>query len=400
MGTKQIYKAKRFERRVISSNGVTGGDSIVLQLPQSRVGADDPMWKLHVARGLSATNFLTASKREADFIPSKLDVKLYVAGAGWIRRWDESHHPYPEVALLATDGKLLSLAQDEAAMRVRKKIIAEQKTFSGPTFLGELHKAAQMIRKPADALAKRLNQYVSDRARKHPRPKSWKQRNNWSKTAADSYLEGIMGWAPLISDIAGIAEATLKRYEYPEIFRVFGASEVQSSLSKVKSSSTSSSTDYYYTHDQIDTVRVKYTAGISRTASRSNNGLERVVEYGAFDWREILPTAWELLPWSFLADYFGNIGDVIAAASMSMSDVKWVCRGTKRETEIKTIGLKHVAVSTDYPIYSSEPGFARYFLSSYERTSASIPIPGFRFEMPGNSRQLSSVAALMASKFL
>jgi hypothetical protein len=45
-----------------------------------------------------------------------------------------------------------------------------------------------------------------------------------------------------------------------------------------------------------------------------------------FRWEDFIPTVWELIPYSFLVDYFTNIGDVLSAWSHQDFGQRWACK--------------------------------------------------------------------------
>jgi hypothetical protein len=45
-----------------------------------------------------------------------------------------------------------------------------------------------------------------------------------------------------------------------------------------------------------------------------------------FNPQNFIPAAWELLPWSFLADYFTNIGDILTASIVSTKHLAYTNR--------------------------------------------------------------------------
>lgn len=80
--------------------------------------------------------------------------------------------------------------------------------------------------------------------------------------------------------------------------------------------------DTYYEKSEWATVRWRMNE-VSSRYWKEHNGYEpimtqaRKLVLGATSY-EALATAWELLPWSWLADWFGNIGDTIAACNNSL----------------------------------------------------------------------------------
>ena len=127
--------------------------------------------------------------------------------------------------------------------------------------------------------------------------------------------------------------------------------------------------------------------------------------FGA-SWGDIIPTAWELIPYSFLVDYFTNIGDVLNSWSVRKGDIAW-CNQTVRNRGIRT--LSELRLNKAYT-QSAVTAFLQW-QSAYISTSpfrsvreqitrgASIPgYPDFRIEIPGLSTKWINMSALVASR--
>lgn len=395
MGYKSTKFVKRFEKRLINMWGMTSTQVKDMQLYAERTGADDPMWRRKVASGVNATNYLYAYRKWAEFRPSKLHTGFTESsGYSHLTVYDETHHPFPEDVINNVNADALKKASNDAVMGIRNKIRKETETFKGLPFLGELREAAHMLRNPAEALAKGVNEHLEKAAKKRKR-----SRKGAANVSADMWLEAAFGWAPLINDIQGIAEATLRRYEDSGIKRVSGSGKESWAYASVDSGGSNNYHQYYYDRHVIGTVDVNYTAGVNTNITRSNNALERVIENGAFEWREVIPAAWELVPWSFLVDYFGNIGDVLNAATQSLTNVTWVAKRVRTTQEVRCSGLPFSkSLSSSVTTVSADPGFSRSTLSIIERSAAEIPIPELRFELPGRKSQLLNIAALLGSR--
>jgi hypothetical protein len=50
------------------------------------------------------------------------------------------------------------------------------------------------------------------------------------------------------------------------------------------------------------------------------------------DLPHFLPTVWDLIPYSFVVDYFTNIGDYLSGLSLRFSDVSWGCKTVSTES--------------------------------------------------------------------
>nr|UJQ85818.1 MAG: hypothetical protein 1 [Leviviridae sp.] len=402
MGNKSYTIRKKFETRKSTIDGIVTTSAVIQSFLQQRLGGDTPHFKALAAQGKYCTNDLVASRRNASFTPSMATLIVTAAGSSKGKSYfTEVHHPFPGLAS-SIDGTALFKASNDAAMQIRKKIQDENSTFSGPTFLGELRETAQMIKKPAEALADYLNKAVANQARKKRRKKGSKRKRDLAKknSTADaiggSWLELSFGAMPFVSDIAAIAEATLRRYEEDRIKRVSAVGHGENSLSSaIRPASGPDYIKYNRNVERTERVQVKYTVGLRSQVKRSNNALERVIEQSRMNWSEIIPAAWELLPGSFLLDYFGNIGDILNAHSISLSNVVWSQKTTRTQCETLDKGISMVEYSSSQDLLMGQMGESHSTYTSVLREAASIPIPEFRFELPGRKTQLLNLAALL-----
>jgi hypothetical protein len=55
-----------------------------------------------------------------------------------------------------------------------------------------------------------------------------------------------------------------------------------------------------------------------------------------YDPASFLPTVWELIPYSFLIDYFTNIGEIIEGWSSLLTRLAW-CNRTVRRSYVRTL---------------------------------------------------------------
>lgn len=417
MGNKNTTYYKRFESRIVRFDGIVTTYPSIVMLTNGRTAADDPHWKSKVKRGTSATNDLSAVSNSQTYSPGEAAAKAISGPYVGQVCYTNTGIPKPVAPGVVDANKLLN-ANTTAAVQIRKKIQKETQSFSGLTFLGELRESVRMIRHPAEALAGKLNRHISVLAkRKKPsyfysarkgailqrKPRTRQERNqarDYSKMVADSWLEGVFGWAPLLNDISDIAEASLNRFNDPVVKRISAIGKETATLSQVLQRTAGYASIYCtYSHESRSERKVIYTVGYKRELDRSNNGLERVVQSsGLGTWNDIMPAAWELVPWSFLVDYFSNIGDVINAACVSMSNVAWGQQTTIDE-HIRTYkGIGHVFLSATYVRHLDTAGCSVAKKRTVSRVTALPPIPGVRFELPESNLKLANIAALLAGR--
>lgn len=122
-----------------------------------------------------------------------------------------------------------------------------------------------------------------------------------------------------------------------------------------------------------------------------------------FSAKEFVPTLWELLPWSFLVDYFTNVGDILDAnvlvgRKLAFADHVFVC-------DVAYHG--YLATSTTLTDYQTN-GFWRWITSSgsplqlhssrktvTRSPSVEVPFPHLEFTFSLSDNQLGNIAALL-----
>lgn len=208
---------------------------------------------------------------------------------------------------------LINLASTQAAANI------DNPTFHGATFIAELRETLGFLRNPLGAFNKQLEDYRwRKRARKSLNHKTTGEyiRDNWL-----SYRYAVR---PLVQDIQNAAEAVartvLDNEPLRQTARGFGSESGDTEVTGTISSL------YDHTTRTVKTVSVR--AGILYEMTRDPNTFGITVPD--------LPVAlWEAIPYSFVADWFLNIGTFIQAIS-PVAGVKRLGSWTTVKTETNT----------------------------------------------------------------
>lgn len=422
MGTRITSRRLCYNTEVKNyANGIVTDYDDYINVVHSRVGADDPKYKDKIRRGVGAANTLDAYKQRVVWKKGTIYFTRKNVGSGFTSRCRS-----PSAIPPGMPAGLYADAKNKAAIGIRQKINTETTTVSGGVILGEIRQTLHMIRHPAEAIQQLLTKVIKDHDQGLKRAQKLRILNAKRKvrdrvpipgyvvkngilrasadTVAKSYLELVFGLEPLMSDIASIAEAALSKYSTPSIKRISYTAQAQSATSIYE--------DYLVTGsparcpcytDSTDEVSCRYVVGYRVTVSGISEGLSRVIDQSGFNLRELAPTAWNLLPWSFLIDYASNIGDVIAANCVSLENVAWSYLVSRRSAVKRTsIQCSKAYLAPGDTFYYKDVYGTDYLSSSsiveVKREAASIPFGELRFSLPEKESQFKNMAALLWSQ--
>jgi hypothetical protein len=318
-------------------------------------------------------------------------------------------------SVTVTDFDLSTVIQstdNRALTKFVKQAVAAQRSLQGMVCLGELGGTLRQIVHPAKALRESVSRYFS-KAEKFARKVKKKRyltvvgqsydarrRRDMVKAITGCYLEAQFGWKPLISDIDSAAKAAARIITYRPPFQFvhghartdgLGTPEINQMAYGALSIKTVLQSGYNYESKLYGTVSL-------------NNGWDghfRDLGFTPADW---LPTIWELIPYSFVVDYFTNIGDILEAVSLCGATFGWVNKGTLLNRFRNAISCEPVT-----PLTFSNPLFHRQVSSFTHGKLFSITrrdvnrspytgslIPALEFTIPGLGTQWVNMGALVA----
>lgn len=128
------------------------------------------------------------------------------------------------------------------------------------------------------------------------------RKNLGRKSVASNWLELQYGWLPLVNDAFGAAQFLAQQLEFP-LQQTFRAR----SSKKVGSTTTSSPTNSRWSSSEVWT-RGSYIARLQEKDVAKLSGLT-----------DPASVAWEVVPYSFVVDWFIPIGNYLAARGLSQS---------------------------------------------------------------------------------
>lgn len=396
----------------------------------SRTRTNTPGWSTLIAEGRGVTNpySLDATKFEASPTTSSVVTRTNrLPSPPWspnqnltTRRFHMSGvfdiggaylRPLAHLPLQGKNPEQIALA------KLYQRIREDQQHWSGLTFLGELREAGRMIKRPAKALFDGLGDWLLDvnktkgryRFDGHRRVESARARAKRLKALnsaiAGSWLEASFGWAPLLSDVKSAAE-TIGRWE-TEVrrTRVTAKASRESSIAYPPTAAFdvgSGACRCFFTTTRVTTHGARYVAGLNNAVNANFASAQRLVELSGFRISEFVPTLWELTPWSWLVDYFTNIGDLLEYGVTDMSGITWISLSERTQT-VNTVDGVHSPRDqgiTWSMTGSVTPQRTRTIRTTFSRQKVtSLPLPKLYFENPfGKPLKVANMLAVLSQK--
>lgn len=267
--------------------------------------------------------------------------------------------------------------------------------------LGELKETLNGLINPLGSLRKHVLGYF-DKLKKVRRST---KRDHLPKVLADTYLEWTFGWKPLASDIADAYSGLKHRKDIYPTYPVAASAETFYDGS-VDPYTLWHSPFSIYTHFGNVQSTARYQTrykGVVRTGSVNGSiGIAQVLQ---LDLPHFVPTIWDLLPYSFIADYFANIGDIINAYSFVSSNLAWVVKTTRNQCvrEYAPDFRLHLNVDPEQTIVLNQNCGAARSKFSFTQFTRTIPepsslVPTFQFKLPHSHKPWENLGAIMVSR--
>lgn len=296
-----------------------------------------------------------------------------------------------------------NLAKTEFVKRVREVQGELQSLVVG----GELAKTISGIVRPGKSLRNLWRTLVSEQrravrkaARSRGRPTGrGNRRAAMTRAVTGTYLEGVFGMMPTIHDLDEAAKQ-LAKYQTQQtewVLPVRGVGRTSTSyISVYNIYSSYGPLKCYHNVGKTNEAVVKYQGAVACKPSTYNT-LQSIGLVPS----QFVPSLWELIPYSWLVDYFLNVGEVLEAYGTVLTSLKWSAR-TQRQAA--------TAYPRDQRVEFTEPYLTRYFQQkswtpgkliwsrvAFTRSQYSGSyVPALRFRIPGTTRRWTNVSAVVA----
>jgi hypothetical protein len=374
------------------------------------IGEINPHWKNQVARRQNATTAYSAAKSSiAIKNPAYVRVRRISTGQNPHTMYEGFRFPFESNAHNMAPASTMSRINNSSLGAFINKCVSAQRYLQGGVVIGELRETIALLRNPARSLRRLIDKYhkdASNAAKRAARKRNLslsdlirKPRNaarkEVDKAIAGTYLEAVFGWRPLINDIKSAADALtsydpnqtaqvqvtlLDRYAYNRGKHSFGSGGIS---------------EYSFYAWEVGEYSCRYKGAVWITSPYLKN-MPNLSKFGFRPLRDFLPTLWELIPYSFLVDYFTNIGDIIQQASFIQSDLAWYCRTTRDWSEMTPRQFTAIpAAGGDFVMTASRGEAWAFARKEVARTKPALNSFQLQFSLPGSdSSAWANIAAL------
>jgi hypothetical protein len=305
----------------------------------------------------------------------------------------------PLAADAALDGKAMT--------KFLSSIYNAQTTFNGGVFFGQFKKVVHDIRSPMSAITKGISDYVKGLRRLKPRRGKRRNLKILNDSISGAWLEAQYGWKPLLSDMDNGMKALALLTQRSPTVRVSGFAEKGDSVPLVEHSVNLDNgiAFCFYTPRNDRYTSVHYSGSIKATSDGAVSGLT-IGDLG-LGLKDFIPTVWQLIPYSFLVDYFLNVGEVINAYMAGTEALYYCTKAVHQQSGLIATSFRFIDnipnpnPSTTVKRISSLCNIGKGTLTRnvYQRNQVppSSLTPSFRFYVPGvGSLRWANMAALLA----
>lgn len=398
---------ERFENRTwrigyvpFDSKGVT-----VIPFYNRRTRNSNPNWRSQVANKTNATQpYSRLSSRMSERLRAKIVIRYKTAGT--ISTEVGLHAPvWDTISSPVLPDSVSPKAINQALGFFLEQVNSLNAPLKGGVVVGELRKTLRMIANPFVSSYRLLRAYKRNAEalkrkflRTRPTKSGMREAN---RRLASLWLEYSFGLKPFLNDVqSGIVAYERFCSEKQGVKAIWGIGSDESLLA-------SKNFESYYgvniftigTYKSILKSSCKY-AGEYGFSVGQEGPVGRAQQLCGFNPSEFVPTLWELLPFSWLADYFVNIGTIITATFTSTGNVLWYYR-SDRAIRVQTWGARCDWARTkpmfpsDAYIAVDQQGSMVMETMTFARSIPPLGIPGIVFKFPGLTTQWANMLAVL-----
>lgn len=372
------------------------------------IGSANPGWRDQIKAGVNATTPFSGVKYHSDVNWATAEVNVYngfpVQAVSQV--WGGSLI-YP--VYMAPPAFSPSQISDATNRCIRKFIADCNKATSSDNLTGRSIKHLQhdlhTIIHPMDGIKSEISKYLSA-LEKGSRSLS-KKYSPWLNLIRNEYLKFVFGVKPFTDDIEAIISGALIT-KYPSQ-PVQGTGKTVANSGPVSFNYNMSSNAGFTlgvvsgVYNVTSVYSVKMKGAIRTNAHNGKVGFFQSQRLLPQDW---LPTAFSIMPYAWMVNYFTNVGDIVDALSFPFSSLAWGCENVKQ-----TNTVTYSDCSVDYnPGTTSPPwvhvskggggGSATFTYETINRTALLPPdlLPSFEIHIPTSPQKWVNMMAAFSPR--
>lgn len=375
-------------------------------LQNSFVGVTNPHWRDQVRNGQNATTNASGIKFNFSnpFLSAEALSTDKTGSPAFKWRYHIDWYGRPTMTLPPTPA-ISNSDYDFASNRAISKFLdAMDSVFTsveaGQDF-GEWKQTVAGVTKPLQSLRNHTLGYfdkLSSLKRSYKSPSV-----KFHKAVTDAYLEWTFGWKPLAGDVAAGLVGLQNRS------RQFEVVPIKKGFKLDYASSTDSA--WGYNVDNAGLLKLSRQRRNSssiifsyRGAVRNQWGKDPIPIHNVLqlDLPHFVPTVWDLIPYSFVVDYFVNVGDIVRSYSLNTTQLSWVNRTEIRIHRTDTVWTidSYQNPGMTYLQLKEDTGNSFIENRSFNRQviDASFLHPVLQFHLPTSEKPWENIAALLANR--
>lgn len=371
-------------------------------------GTKNPHWRAQVRSVSDATTPASGRRMSVRVKKHAQVVEFYgrplVAGEDprslWRKTYVSADFPFASsIRINATPFQISTAsAENQAISRLYSVLQSFTQSLQAGEDIGEWKQTRNAIRKPLAPMQQLLTRTLD----KHSKALSrYRDPRGMAKAMADTYLEWAFGWTPLANSLGEAMVALQNRKEFVRYhpFSAVGKSESNGAVIGGQVGHGGAQCDIVGHASDIASVR--YQGVWEARVDIPQRSVRQVL---GLNLKNFIPTVWNLIPYSFLIDYFTNVGDFMNITAVPWGGVRWCCKTTRTTCHSK-LGVRPVpytaSLSPTVVILSSnvQPGELEATDTRFSRSSVtSLPIPQLEVSWSISDGKKLNILALLASR--